>query len=39
MVNTECKRTNVILKIKQFYSQDLKIIGFEEGDGALRNIR
>lgn len=32
----ECKRTNVILKIKQFYSQDLKIIGFEEGDGALK---
>lgn len=32
----ECKRTKVILKIKKMQSVDLRIIGFEEGDGRLK---
>lgn len=29
----ECKRTKAILKIKKFYTCDLRVIGFEEGTG------
>ncbi len=31
-----CKRTSDILKVKKMQSADLKIIGFEEGDGRLK---
>ena len=31
-----CKRTSDILKVKKMQSVDLKIIGFEEGDGRLK---
>lgn len=30
-----CKRHNGILKVKRFYTMDLKIIGWEEGTGRL----
>ena len=33
----ECKRTKNILKVKKMQSADLKIIGFEEGDGRLKD--
>lgn len=33
----KCKRHNGILKIKQFYTMDLPIIGCEEGSGRLAN--
>ena len=33
----KCKRHNGILKIKQFYTMDLSIIGCEEGSGRLAN--
>lgn len=29
----ECKRSNNLLKVKQFHTVDLKVIGFEEGTG------
>lgn len=29
----ECKRTKTLLKVKKFYSCDIKCIGIEEGDG------
>ncbi len=32
----ECKRSKVILKIKKMQTVDLKIVGFEEGDGRLK---
>lgn len=32
----ECKRTKNILKVKKMQSVDLKIVGFEEGDGRLK---
>ena len=31
----QCKRHNGILKVKQFYTMDLRIIGCEEGSGRL----
>ena len=33
----KCKRHNGILKVKQFYTMDLSIIGCEEGSGRLAN--
>lgn len=33
----KCKRHNGILKVKQFYTMDLPIIGCEEGSGRLAN--
>jgi DNA ligase-1 len=33
----KCKRHNGILKIKQFYTMDLLIVGCEEGSGRLAN--
>ena len=33
----KCKRHNGILKIKQFYTMDLPIVGCEEGSGRLAN--
>lgn len=33
----ECKRSNQILKVKQFHTVDLKVVGFEEGEGRLEN--
>lgn len=32
----ECKRTASILKVKEFHTADLEVIGFEEGDGRLK---
>lgn len=32
----ECKRSKQILKVKKMQSVDLKIVGFEEGDGRLK---
>jgi DNA ligase-1 len=32
----ECKRTRTILKVKKMQSADLRVIGFEEGDGRLK---
>ena len=32
----ECKRTRNILKVKKMQSIDLKIVGFEEGDGKYK---
>ena len=29
----ECKRTKNLIKVKQFYTYDLKIVGYEEGEG------
>ena len=34
----KCKRHNGILKIKQFYTMDLPIIGCEEGSGRLTGV-
>ena len=34
----KCKRHNGILKIKQFYTMDLPIIGCEEGSGRLSGV-
>ena len=31
-----CKRTSDILKVKKMQSADLKIVGFEEGEGKLK---
>jgi len=33
----ECKRSNSLLKIKKFKTCDLKIIGFDRGEGRLSN--
>lgn len=33
----KCKRHNGILKVKQFYTMDLPIVGCEEGSGRLAN--
>lgn len=33
----ECKRSNNLLKVKVMQSADLKIIGFEKGDGKFSN--
>lgn len=33
----ECKRSANILKVKQMYTMDLKVIGFEKGDGKFSN--
>lgn len=33
----KCKRHNGILKVKRFYTMDLRIIGCEEGSGRLQN--
>ena len=32
-----CKRHNGILKVKTFYTMDLKVVGFEEGNGRFKN--
>jgi DNA ligase-1 len=32
----ECKRTKNILKVKKMQSADLRIVGFEEGEGRLK---
>ena len=31
----ECKRTKNLIKVKKFYTYDLKVIGYEEGSGRL----
>ena len=31
----ECKRTKNLIKVKKFYTMDLKVIGYEEGSGRL----
>lgn len=31
----ECKRTKNLIKVKRFYTMDLKVIGYEEGSGRL----
>lgn len=36
-VTYKCKRHNGILKIKKFYTMDLKVIDYEEGNGRLQN--
>lgn len=42
MLNTNCpyrrSRHSGILKIKRFYTMDLKIIGYEEGEGRLQGV-
>ena len=32
----ECKRTKNLIKVKKFYTYDLKVIGYEEGSGRLK---
>ena len=32
----ECKRTKSLIKVKKFYTVDLKVIGYEEGFGRLK---
>lgn len=34
----QCKRSDVLLKIKSMKSMDIKIIGFEEGDGKYKGM-
>lgn len=39
MVNLDtpylCRRNNGILKVKRFYTMDLQVLGYEEGNGRL----
>lgn len=34
----KCKRHRGLLKVKQFYTVDLEIVGFEEGSGAMTGM-
>lgn len=34
----ECKRTKTLLKIKKFYTMDLRVIGFTEGNGDMKGM-
>ncbi|MBP3931565.1 MAG: hypothetical protein J6D47_18625 [Peptostreptococcaceae bacterium] len=34
----ECKRTKTLIKIKKFYTCDLKVIGYTEGKGEMKGL-